>query len=231
MATISGRYGSVQRLLPTAIDPTTGAYTWQSVDTAARADFGAFTTASGPNITDDPATSGFGVEGGPTTVSSITSWSMENTVTPISYTASNTRGYQAKLEGLHSCTGQIAGLGGCPPIAPGQRFKFLGYVGPTSGKLDDRVGHVYQITAIANSVGISINYQLANPITWTVGWQSDWKESGDELLHNPNGITGFWDYTQPPCATLLPSRSCALPSRSLSNAGGTWCRRTCRPRT
>lgn len=210
MAVISGRYGSVQRLLPTLIDPVTGAYTWQTVDPAALADFGAFTEKAGPNITDDPGSSGTAHEGDPTTVSSITSWSLENTVQPISYIASNTRGYQGKLEGLHSCTGQIAGLGGCPPIAPGQRFKFLGYVGPTSGKLDDKVGHVYQIAAIANSVQVQINYQMSNPITWTVGWQSDWKQSGDELMHNPSGIAGFWDYTKPPCSTLMPSRTRAL---------------------
>ena len=222
MAVISGRYGSVQRLLPTLIDPVTGKYTWQTVNSAAASTSTGFTAINEdpaqPNFTDDPATSGMAVAD-QTTVSSVTSWSLENTVQPITYIASNTRGYQGKLEGLHSCTGQIAGIGGCPPIGPGQRFKFLGYVGPTNGKLDSKVGHVYAITAIANSVQVQINYQMSNPITWTVGWQSDWKESGDELLHNsyktsetgaPIGIAGFWDYTKPPCATMMPSTACNL---------------------
>ena len=249
MAIISGRYGSVQRLLPIAIDSTTGAYTWQTVQPAVSAEedlINKFTENLNPAelLLLQKSNGGFIKKDGDavcpeeTTVSSVTSWSLENTVTTVPFIASNTRGYKGQLEGLHSCTGNIAGLGGCPPIGPGQRFKFLGYVGPTNGQIDNVEGHVYSISAIANSLQIQINYQMSNPITWTVGWQSDWKEDGDELLHNQYvvnsnkyiagnsiptgfkigdyingnsiGIEGFWDRTIPPCATMMPSNSCTL---------------------
>lgn len=233
MAVISGRYGSVQRLLPVAYD-TYGKPQWQQLDPSAVAPFTEWNTIAnggggpaGMRLTGDEhdGMAVSGTEGSGTTVSSVTSWSLENTVTTVPFIASNTRGYKGQLEGLHSCTGNISGLGGLPPIAPGQRFKFLGYVGPTSGRLNDLVGHVYSITAIANSVQVQINYQMSNPITWTIGWMSDWKYDGDELLHNQyrrdtvssdvwtavtESITGFWDYTQPPTATMMPSNSCNL---------------------
>ena len=156
------------------------------------------------------------------TVSAVTSWTLENQASPIQYTASNTRAYKGKLEGTHQASGNIAGIGAVPPIAPGQRFRFYGYTGPESGKLDNYKGTVYRITAIANSVQIQINYQLQNPCTWTVGWMSDWKEVGDELWANRVnsvdwddndglfGAYGFWDYTKMDCSALLPSSTDCL---------------------
>jgi len=216
MAIISGRYGSVQRLLPVSIDPSTGKYNW-SVDPSDAGFPGnmvsdIWTVPAEPGITGNPATNGFAGAGGGQTVSSITSWTLENTITTISYTASSTRGYQGKLAGLHSCTGNIAGIGGIPPIAPGQRFRFLGFVGPTNGQIDNPVGVVYAITALVNNVQINLNYQMSNPITWTIGWQSDWQDTGDELQILDSG---FYDYTKPPCETLLPSTTCTLEIENL----------------
>ena len=213
---ISGRYGSVQRLLP---DGSGGWYGRTDHARNVSSDQG-----SQPS-TPDPAASltdqGSILDGGRngqygSTVSSITSWSLENQATPIQYTASNTRGYKGKLEGTHQASGNIAGIGAIPPIAPGQRFRFYGYVGPDNQTPDNYKGTVYRITAIANSVQIQINYQLQNPCTWTVGWMSDWKEVGDELRSNRiNSETdpkylGFWDYTTPDCNSLLPSNKQCL---------------------
>lgn len=202
MAVISGRYGSVQRLLPKSYDSTTGKPEWGALNDD-------LTKPAYPALGETGSEEKVGLAdfGGGTIVSSVTSWSLENTVNTISYIASNTRGYNGKLEGVHSCTGSIAGLGGCPPIAPGERFRFFGYVGPRDQKLDSTSGRVYSVTAIATSVQVNINYQLTNPLTWTIQWQSDWQQPGDELLA---GMSGWWDYTMPPVATMMPSKGCVI---------------------
>ena len=201
MAVISGRYGAVKRLYPTSWD-VGGKPNWPSVDTS-----GIMCQCDIPEL--NPATiSADGLDNGSHhIVSSVTSWSMENTVTNVEYIASNTRGYRGQLEGLHSCTGSIAGLGGCPPIGPGQRFKFVGFVGPKNSTIDSCDGQVYEIAAVANSVQIQINYQMSNPITWTVQWQSDFQKVGDELQVSQQG---FWDYSIPPVSTMMPSNTANL---------------------
>ena len=148
------------------------------------------------------------VGSGPRIVSSITSWSLDNTISPIEYTASNTRGYRGKLAGLHDATGNISGLGAIPPLAPGQRFRFYGYTGPSNGVVNNVNGTVYSVTAIVNSVQIQISYQWNSPITWTIGWQADWHQDGDELAVSYDH--GFWDYTNIPCCQLLPSKKYKL---------------------
>ena len=228
---ITGRYGSVQRLLQIGTN-SDGTTKWSTIDPNIRQGDWQSKDGQGSFVQEvDPATLlldsyAYGHSDDiASTVSAVTSWSLENTVAPISYIASNTRGYNGQLEGTHSATGNISGLGALPPIAPGQRFKFFGYVGPDNGALDNYAGVVYSITAIATSVQLQINYQLTNPITWTVGWQSDWQEEGDELHGNTsqflidkellfadkNGsYPGFWDYTKMQCEGLMPSTSCNL---------------------
>jgi len=138
--------------------------------------------------------SGLAAAGGGRMLSSVTSWSMENTINTITYQASNTRGYAGKIGGLHSCTGSISGLGGIPPRPPGERFRFFGFLGPRTGQLDDVHGTVYSVYAIANNVSIDISYEMSTPISWTVAWQSDWQVPGDELQGFPAELgKGFWD--------------------------------------
>ena len=231
---ISGRYGSVQRVLPVLNsdgsikkDQYTGLTVWQSIDASARnsiKDCNSTTYAAsmldGGTVIDPAITNS-----NPhySTVSAVTSWTLEQQMSEITYSASNTRGYKGRLEGTHNASGNISGIGAFPPIAPGQRFRFYGYVGPEDGKQGDLRGVVYRCTAIANSVQVQINYQLTNPITWTVGWISDWQEDGDELWCNYAGGSwdanhtvyqfkndyyknaGFWDYTKLDCSALLPS--------------------------
>jgi hypothetical protein len=150
----------------------------------------------------------------PRIVSSMTSWTLENNINPIEFSASNTRGYKGKLAGLHDASGNISGLGAVPPLGPGQRFRFYGYTGPSNG-LDrntdnsfNNKGIVYAITAIVNSVQIQVSYQWNNPITWTIGWQADWHEEGDELWQfDAEDELGFWDFSKLPCCSLMPSTS------------------------
>lgn len=214
---ISGRYGSVQRVLP---DGNGG---WHKLDDdlIIRAGQQPLSPATAASLTDEGTILSGSTTDHHSTVSAVTSWSLENTMQPITYVASNTRGYQGKLEGVHSATGNIAGIGAIPPIAPGQRFLFYGYVGPASQKLDDYEGVVYRVAAIANSVQIQINYQLTNPITWTVGWQSDWQQAGDELWCNQYDASfakyGFWDYTNLDCGSLLPSDKNCLSIEGIEN--------------
>ena len=229
---ISGRYGSVQRLLPTGKFDANGHAYWYGFDdgyggsgirgpkpTSSNDDYQGSQpsdAAKAASLIDKGSIIDEGKYdvGYASTISAVTSWTLENQATAIQYTASNTRGYKGKLEGTHNASGNISGIGAVPPIAPGQRFRFYGYVGPDNGKLDNYNGTVYRITAIANSVQIQINYQLQNPCTWSVGWMSDWKDPGDELWANRlnsdseeclDECMGFWDYTKMDCSTLLPS--------------------------
>lgn len=230
---ISGRYGSVQRVLPVlesdgSIKKDANGFTvWQNIDAVARngvkpcgGNVPGASMLDGGTVIDPKSTY---ANAHYSTVSAVTSWTLEQQMSEITYSASNTRGYKGRIEGTHNASGNISGIGAFPPIAPGQRFRFYGYVGPGEGKIDDLRGVVYRCTAVANSVQVQINYQLTNPITWTIGWQSDWQEDGDELWCNYAGgewnenhtqyqfryndyeSAGFWDYTNLDCSSLLPS--------------------------
>jgi len=165
------------------------------------------------------------------TVSAIKSWKFENNVTLQSYAASNTRGFNAKYAGTRAATGSFDGIGGFPPLNPGDRFLFRGFVGPESGssviRIDDTdyadiSGFVYQIAAIVTSVGINMNYGTFAPIEWSINWQSDWQQNGEELLTlgipqedthlltNLQKAFGFYDHTDPPCGEAVPSTKCML---------------------
>ena len=166
--TLSGRYGSVQRLLPTGVDANgraiwsqqagrvgNDAYTWVLDDASARWDKAAAPTLDNlqPNLLANPGYSN--------TVSGIQSWTLDNNTATQSYTASNTRGFNAKITGIRSCAGRIRGAGGFPPLTPGSRFLFRGFSGPESGNLEaengglDISGYVYQIAALVNNVTIT----------------------------------------------------------------------------
>lgn len=209
MAVITGRYGAVELQTPVQDVNELGG-------TGIVNRFGEVWDASAP-VKGDKLTDAFQFNAnsalfnngqGPKIVSTMTSWSLDNTISPIEYAASNTHGYKGKLKGLHDATGNIAGLGAIPPLAPGQRFRFYGYTGPTDGVVGSSKGIVYAITAIVNSVQIQVSYQWNSPITWTVGWQADWHQKGDEL--NVFDDYGFWDYTEIPCCELMPSTTKTL---------------------
>ena len=221
--TISGRYGSVQRILPSGYSPDgkpiwserTGNYAWTLGTFSDRWGTGARPTSNGLEaaaISDDTYSN---------TVSAVQSWSLENTVQTQSYAASNTRGYNAKFAGIRSCTGQIGGVGGFPPLNPGNRFLFRGFVGPESGNFItedekfDVAGYVYQIAAIVNNITINIDYGSFAPITWQVQWQSDFQSAGDELLafgipSDQVNALGFYDLTPAACDNVIPSTTCML---------------------
>lgn len=227
MAVISGRYGAVKRILPVSWDAAgkpiwpapSGGYDNFTQDKSGRKSAVSDVSEVIPELM--PASiSADGLDNGShQIVSSVTSWSMENTVNSVEYIASNTRGYKGALEGLHSCTGSFSGLGGCPPIAPGQRFKFTGFVGPKNSTIDSEEGQVYQVAAVANSVQIQINYGMSNPITWTVQWQSDFQSVGDELQVSQSG---FWDYSIPPVSTMMPSNTANLVVYNWDEASQSW---------
>jgi len=239
MAVISGRYGAVQRALPRF---DSNGYQDKTNPWEPIANEPAFWEKGAELLLTWPTGVDASSQGSPikrTMVSSMTSWSLENTINTISYQASNTRGYAGKVKGLHSATGTINGLGGLPPIAPGQRFRFFGYVGPNNSQVGSRLGTVYRIAALANNVAINISYEGTTPISWSVGWQSDYQLDGDELVPfeatdamdntfndpvvpgSPPGA-GFWDLTTPPCDLLMPSKNCALiiSEKSPEEAGG-----------
>ena len=139
--------------------------------------------------------------------STVTNWTLDNNINIHSYNASNTRGYSGKLPGIRACSGSFSGLGGSPPLRPGQRFKFTGFVGPSDGVLGNKAGTTYTITAIAQIITINWNYGDYSPINWQVQWISDWKARGDELIP---GNTGFYDNSLPPVNTMIATGDCTL---------------------
>ena len=226
--TFSGRYGSVQRILPTGVDSDgraiwsqqagrigSSAYRWTLDAASTRWDKAAAPTVDGlqPNLSDVNYSN---------TVSGIQSWTFDNNTSTQSYTASNTRGFNAKIAGIRSCAGRIRGVGGFPPLTPGSRFLFRGFSGPESGNLEaengglDISGYVYQIAALVNNITISIDYGSFAPITWEVGWMSDWQGPGDEFLtfgiptEDITNALGFFDMTSPACGSVIPSTTCML---------------------
>jgi hypothetical protein len=219
--TISGRYGSVQRILPSSYTGD-GKPVWSGQISP----YEWAITAASDRWTKQARPTPDGLEGigadYSNTVSAIQSWTLENTTQPQSYAASNTRGFQAKFAGIRSCTGNIKGVGGFPPLNPGNRFLFRGFVGPESGNLEtdngylDVSGYVYQIAAVANQITINVDYGSYAPITWQVQWQSDFQSIGDEFLSF--GVPtddmvhdlGFYDLSPPPCDQVIPSTTCML---------------------
>ena len=154
-------------------------------------------------------------------VSAVQSWGLDVNATTQTYTASNMFGYNAKYAGVKSCSGSFQGIGAFPPIRPGNRFLFLGFVGPENAQdmmkvngiyVPNTKGYVYQVAAVATNVSININYSTFAPITWQIQWQSDYKNPGDELwvVGTPAVELGFYDETDPPCGEVMASRTHTL---------------------
>ena len=97
-------------------------------------------------------------------VSTVTNWTLDNNININSYNASNTRGYSGKIPGIRSCSGSFAGLGGVPPVKPGQRFSFIGFTGPANGVVGSTAGTTYTVKAIVNNITINWNYGDYSPI-------------------------------------------------------------------
>jgi hypothetical protein len=252
MATITGRFGAVQRLLPkyTKIDMSevAGAVDipiwgwngfsykringkdsvvgWNVLDLLSSRNWDVKARMEESGHEPDDAETAHDASGQliySNMVSTVQSWSLDVEAVPQTYTASNLLGYNAKYAGVKSCKGSFKGIGAFPPVRPGDRFLFLGFVGPDNGQdlrldeatkdyVDNRYGFVYQIAAIATNITISVNYSTFAPITWQVQWQSDYKNVGDELwvVGTPREAQGFYDYTPPPCAESQASRTYTL---------------------
>ena len=247
MATITGRFGAVQRVLPSKqkiVRPDSSAdieiYGWNGFKYERQPDGkdiviawdvlntgGSFPSqwtkkarmeASGL----EPAILGANYSN---MVSAVQSWTLDVTAQTQTYTASNMFGFNAKYAGVKSCSGTITGIGAFPPVRPGNRFLFLGFVGPDNGQEKilengtyqyNKLGYVYQVAAVATSISVNINYSTFAPITWSVQWQSDYKNVGDELwvvgtpCERPEDALGFVDTTDPPCGEAMASRTHTL---------------------
>lgn len=66
------------------------------------------------------------------TVSTVQDWSLDNNVETNSFVASNTGTYNVKSAGKRSASGKFTGIGAFPPLNPGNRFLFRGFLGPES---------------------------------------------------------------------------------------------------
>jgi hypothetical protein len=118
-------------------------------------------------------------------VSTVTNWTIDNSMEIQSYTASNTSGMAAKLPGLRSANGSFAGLGGIPPILPGEEFVFEGFTGGMNadGDMDPEAdGNIYKVRALCTQATITLNYGTFEPINWQVTFNSNYHDTGDELI-------------------------------------------------
>ena len=237
MANLTGKYGSVQRILRKRGKQPSGVginlSLWEDLEVIQDSSnnltytFIPLTTAHGSSPTR------WGIRARPTidgylpailgadysnTVSAVQNWSLDNNTETQSYVVSNTNSYNAKYAGKRSCSGKFAGIGAFPPLNPGDRFLFRGFIGPENGSDRNKdntlnyKGYVYQIAAVVTSIGVNINYGTFAPIQWNVNWASDWQASGDELLAFgiPVESRGFYDLTDPPCGEDIPSTTCTM---------------------
>jgi len=231
MTSFSGKYGSVQRVLPRRspingtvwgdimeVDPSTGEITPIEAVTGSMISPERYVNRARPTVDGyQPLVPGADYSN---TVSTVQDWSMDNGVETMSYVASNTNTFNAKHAGKRSSTGKFGGIGAFPPLNPGDRFLFRGFVGPDNRAYRNfdgtfnYAGYVYQIAAMVTSISVSINYGSFAPIRWDVNWQSDWQAPGDQLLAfgipSDSVGRGFYDETNVPCGEDIPSTTCML---------------------
>ncbi len=238
MANLTGKYGSVQRVLRRRRTTAGDLSVWEGMSVSSD---GLTYTYVPPTTTSASSPLRWGIRARPTpdgyqpnnltsptdpsapsdysnTVSAVQNWSLENNTETQSYVASNTNSYNAKYAGKRSCTGKFAGIGAFPPLNPGDRFLFRGFIGPENGSYRNvggdfnLRGYVYQIAAVVTSISVNINYGTFAPIQWSVNWQSDWQAPADELLcfGIPSDLHGFYDETDPPCGEDIPSTTCTM---------------------
>ena len=104
-------------------------------------------------------------------VSTVSNWTITDTMTLTEGTASNTLGGKARRKGIHDWSGSFSGMGGIPPVLPSNFFTFAGYTAPDNGV--SGTGLVYTAPAIVESVTINWNWESGEIINWTVNMASD----------------------------------------------------------
>lgn len=115
--------------------------------------------------------------------STVRNWSINDTHTPQTYVASNTRFGTGRRRGIEDWNGNYAFYGHTPPVMPGETFTFLGYTAP-----DDDVsgnGNRYTGSALVENVQINWNWQGGEILNGVVNFQGNLalthEESGADI--------------------------------------------------
>lgn len=131
-----------------------------------------------------PISGKFGVVDG---VSTMMSWSVNETNNTNRYRASNTRAGSARNIGARDWSGSFNVLG-VPTVMPGDVIDFIGYIGPSTG-VEATTGKTREGQAIVESVAITWDFAANKPIFSAVNF------GGHLALSHGTGIYG--DETDP----------------------------------
>jgi len=136
----------------------------------------------------------FGVLDG---VSTVRNWSINETMSPHDYVASNTLFGTGQRPGVHEWNGNFGIYGYQPSVLPGQSFSFLGYTAPN----DDVTGTGlrYSGTALLETLKIAWGWQNAEIINAT----ADFK--GHLALTAADGIERY-DVAVPVVPTVIGTK-------------------------
>lgn len=100
-------------------------------------------------------------------LSTVESWTLNDTKSSDSYSASNTLNGVVRGGGIRTWDGSFIGKGAEPPIMPGESFTFKGYTEPTSGT-EGETGITYEGPAICSQVTAVWNWATNTILAWTV---------------------------------------------------------------
>lgn len=109
------------------------------------------------------------VNNGTSAFSTVEQWTINDTKTSDSYSASNTYNGVVRGGGIRMWDGSFQGRGVVPPVMPGEGFLFEGYTEPTSGTEGD-TGITYTGTAIVNSITMTWDWTANTVFQWVVNF-------------------------------------------------------------
>ncbi len=109
-------------------------------------------------------------------VSTLASWSLEQTSNPASFVTGNMQNGTGRQRGPKDWTGNYACKGGNPIKLPGEYFDFLGLCSPSDDEefsANGGTGVCYSGRAIVDEVAITWNYETNDTIAHTVKFSAD----------------------------------------------------------
>jgi hypothetical protein len=129
--------------------------------------------------------------------SHIRNWSLEDSIQPEVYYASNTKFGAFRNSGVEDWTGGFEGFGGEPPVLPGANLAFSGYTAPDNDIVGGQ-GKIYAGAFIVNAVTVNWNWQPTQTLNWTA-----------EIARRTGAVT-ISDSVHEDTAVTLPQKMCGL---------------------
>ncbi len=136
----------------------------------------------------------FGVVDG---VSTVRTWSINDSMSPKNYVASNTEFGTGRRKSLEEWGGSFGSYGHTPPVMPGAQFAFIGYTAPNDDS--NGVGLRYEGDAVVENVQVDWNWGAGEIIACVTNFQ------GHLALEHPDGPEIF-DLTVPRVPEVVLTR-------------------------